>query len=199
MLIIKLLILFVISYLLGAIPTAYLITKIVIKKDIRTLGSGNVGATNVYRSVGKFSAILTLIIDILKGYFAVKLAFYLLPDSLVLAIFFGIVAILAHSYSVFLNWKGGKSVATSLGVFIALAGPAMFITVIIFIATLGLFGYISVASIISAIFLPISIYSLEYNHIIFYTSIIASLFIIYRHKENIKRLIAGTEQKITQK
>jgi len=138
MLVFKIIMLLIISYLLGAIPSAYLITKIALKKDIRELGSGNVGATNVYRNVGKISAILTLLIDILKGFFAVKLSMYLFPESLLWAIFFGIVAILGHSYSVFLKWKGGKSVATSLGVFFALVAPAMFFTIIIFISVFAI-------------------------------------------------------------
>ena len=191
----KLILLIIAAYFLGAIPTAYIITKLVLKKDIRKLGSCNVGATNVYRSVGKFYGILTLIIDIIKGFVAAKLAMHFIPDNILFQLLISVTAIIGHGYSIFMKGKGGKSVATTLGVFIALAYPAIFFTLIIFIATVGLFGYISVGSIASAIFLPIAIKVLEYDKAILIFSIILGIYIIYKHKTNIIRLIKGTENK----
>ncbi len=184
------------AYCLGSLPTGYLITKLWIKKDIRELGSKNTGATNVYRNVGKLPALLTLIVDILKGFFSVKLAIFLFPNLDFFHVVIGVLAILGHSYSVFLKFKGGKSVATMIGVFLALATPAMFISIILFFCILGLFGYVSLSSILASIFLPILIKFLGYNYYIFFASVLASIFVIYRHRENIKRLINGTENKI---
>jgi acyl phosphate:glycerol-3-phosphate acyltransferase len=193
---IKLIIMIILSYFLGAISFSYLITKIYLKKDIRELGSKNAGATNVFRSVGKIPGILTLILDILKGFFVVKISYIFFPNSLIHAIIFGCITIISHSFSIFLNFKGGKSVATTLGVFCGIAPLAIFIALIIFIACLGFFGFVSLSSIIAAFCLPFIIYSLKYNSIILIMAIFIAIFVIYRHKSNIKRLYDGTEKKI---
>lgn len=193
--ILKIVLLILFAYLFGSIPFGYLLTRLFYKKDIRTVGSFNIGATNVYRSVGKTAGIITLLLDMLKGYFIVMLGIYFVPNILLFHIIIGIIVILGHSYSIFLNFAGGKSVATTLGVFCALSFPAMFITLVVFIATLGLFGYISLASIVGVLSLPIIMYSLKYDFLLIWVSLLLALFIVYRHKENIKRLINKTENK----
>ncbi|MDR0676348.1 MAG: glycerol-3-phosphate 1-O-acyltransferase PlsY [Elusimicrobiota bacterium] len=194
--VIKFLVFLFFVYILGAIPFSYIITKIHLNKDITELGSKNAGATNVFRNVGKIPAIFTLILDILKGYLTVKISYWLFPNNLLFAIISGAIVIFAHSFSIFLKFKGGKSVATSLGVFWGLAPLAVFISIIIFISSLGFFGIVSLGSIAATLFLPIIIYSLNYDKAIFIMSILIAIFIIYRHKENIKKLINGTEKKI---
>lgn len=195
MVILKILFLCVFSYIIGSISFAYIITKLFTKKDIRTLGSHNSGATNVIRTIGIFPGLLVLFLDILKGFTVIKISsIFIENDTLLLII--GFFCILGHSYSIFLNFNGGKSVATSIGILLALFPLAMIITIIIFLACIGFFGIVSISSIISSLSFPIIIYSLEYNIIYTLISIFIAMFIVFRHSSNIKRLINGTEQKI---
>ncbi|MCP4482504.1 MAG: glycerol-3-phosphate 1-O-acyltransferase PlsY [bacterium] len=191
----KLILLLIIAYFLGAIPFAYLITKMVKGEDIRNIGSGNVGATNVFRGVGKGYGILTLLMDAFKGYLAVKLAIYFLPEHIMGQLYVAIMVIIGHGFSVFLKGKGGKSVATTLGVFIALAFPVVFFTFIVFISVVALFGYISVGSIVGSIFLPLALWTMKYDQPIIIFAAILCGYIIYKHKPNISRLIQGEEDK----
>ncbi len=194
---------FIISYILGSIPTSYLMGKIIKKIDIREFGSGNVGATNALRVLGTKFGIITLIIDIGKGILAVFLGKLIVsdPTNLVL-IAFGLFAILGHIFTIFLKFKGGKGVATAAGVFIALTPQAIGIALLAFIITVSISKYVSLGSIIGALVLfGMELYlnitnSFQNLELLIFISIITS-FIIIRHKSNIKRIIAGNENKIS--
>jgi acyl phosphate:glycerol-3-phosphate acyltransferase len=191
------------SYLLGSIPTAYIAGKILKGIDIREHGSGNVGATNVFRVLGKKPGVVVLIIDILKGVVAVAVIGKLLglvniPDYILLAI----AVVCGHNWTVFLQFKGGKGIATSLGVLIGLViqfpelGSVLLFTLLLWIALFLTFAYVSLASIVAALGLPILMF-LTHQHIHWTVlGVIFSIFVIIRHKPNIKRLLSGQEQKV---
>lgn len=193
----------IISYLLGSIPSAYIISKIFMKIDIRKHGSGNVGATNVFRVLGKLPGILVLVLDITKGVLATTLIadFLGLPENIYRALF-GLLAAVGHIWTVFLKFKGGKGVATSLGVLFGLAinvvglmWPlvlAMASWLVIFILS----GFVSVASILTVLLVPI--YMLFFNQPIEIVSlgIILCVIIVYKHSPNIKRLSEGIEPRV---
>ena len=177
--------------------------KIVRKIDIRQYGSGNVGATNALRVLGTKIGIITLIIDIGKGILAVVIGKILVTEpSNLLLIGFGLFAILGHIFTIFLKFKGGKGVATSAGVFIALIPVPVAITLVVFVVTVWLSKYVSLGSIIGALTLfLVELYINIQNdfsdlEILIFVFVIA-LFIIIRHKSNIKRIIAGNENRIS--
>ncbi|MEJ6950592.1 glycerol-3-phosphate 1-O-acyltransferase PlsY [Natronospora cellulosivora (SeqCode)] len=186
------------SYLIGSIPFAYLVTRLTTGKDVRSVGSGNVGATNAARAMGFKFGLLVGILDILKGVLAVVIARYLLAteatDSLFLLASF--LVIIGHNWSIFLKFSGGKGVATSFGVIVTLY-PFIFLFLLVIWVLFVLFTrYVSVASIISALSVPILVYLYmgDINNLIF-TLVLASLIII-RHSANIKRLFQGNENKM---
>jgi len=182
------------AYLCGAIPFAYILTKIFAGVDIRTIGSGNPGTTNVFRAAGKKVGIVVFILDISKGFIPVFFASYIDP-SFIFAFIIAVCAMCGHIYTVFLKFKGGKGVATGLGVFLALTPIPTTIAFIVFILVFLLSGYVSLGSISASIILPIAAYFFNYNcEFIIFASIIA-IVIIYKHKSNIKRLISGSENK----
>ncbi len=195
------------GYLIGSFPTAYLLGKIIRGIDIREHGSGNVGATNVLRVLGKKWGIIALLADIFKGALAVLTAIlFLSPNSspyyswILLAA--GIAAILGHLFPVWLKFKGGKGVAVGAGIFFVLTPLEMSICFIVFILILVLTRYVSLASMITALTLPVLIYlnlSGDAWSIIqpfFIVSLIIALLIVVMHGKNLQRLIAGTENKI---
>lgn len=181
------------AYLLGSVPTGLLLGR-AMGVDIREAGSGNIGATNVYRTVGKKLGILTLIGDCLKGLIPVLVAKWLgLPEMWVAAI--GLAAFLGHVYTVFLGFKGGKGVATALGVFLGTSPLSVLIAVVIFAGVLYKWRYVSAASIAAAAFIPLIVrFTAATNEMILMSIAIAGIVII-RHRENISRLVAGTENK----
>jgi len=187
-------ILMLICYLLGSIPTAYIIGKIN-NIDIRMFGSGNVGATNVYRILGKKWGILTFSIDFLKGlipiYIFIKNNYE--PYIVILA---GIFIVLGHIFTPFLNFKGGKGVATSTGIFMAITPKTLIISLIVFAIIVSISRYVSLATLIATlVFMISSIFSkiaLEFKYMI----VIVSIIIYLTHLSNIKRLINGKELKI---
>jgi glycerol-3-phosphate acyltransferase PlsY len=187
------------SYFLGAIPTGYLIVKALKKTDIRKVGSGNIGATNVKRVLGMKWFLIVLALDALKGFIPVTAASMIFGEKYAfMPVAAGLAAILGHTFTVFLNWKGGKGVATSLGVFLALAPLSVLTSVVVFVMLLMFFGYISLGSIVAAGMLPAFVYIYGEGGFFNLTLLLAlggAAFIIYKHKENIKRLLKGTESK----
>ena len=148
-----------IAYLLGSIPFGYILVRIFRKEDIRATGSGNIGATNVARSGGKGLGILTLLLDLLKAFAAVKLAQHFAPGTpgfpSDLAVAAGIAAVLGHVFPIWLGFKGGKGVASALGVFIALAPLAALCSLGVFIIIFAITRYVSLASILAAVMMPV--------------------------------------------
>jgi len=182
-------------YLIGSIPTAYLVVKKIKGIDIRTVGSGNVGASNAARVLGKWGFIGVLFADAMKGFLPVMLLKVLYgEDTLVLA---GAVAlVVGHSFTCFLKFKGGKGVATGLGIFLALAPFQLLIAAVIFGVMLAVFRMISLGSITAAAFLAAMVwFGTEWQYLRYMTLIIAVL-VIWLHRGNIARIVRGEERKI---
>ena len=179
------------SYLLGSIPTGYIIGALA-GIDIRKVGSGNVGATNVARTVGKTKGLLTLTADVAKGFIPVFVALrFGLSNTAVASV--GVAAFLGHLYPVFLKFQGGKGVATALGVLLALAPMATLVLVAVFGVVVFFSRIASVSSIAAAVAAPITLWSFSYPPTIVAVSVFLAVMIIFRHRENIRRLLAGTE------
>lgn len=181
------------AYLIGSIPTGLLLGK-AYGIDVRNEGSGNIGATNLYRTVGRRIGIITLIGDCLKGLLPVVLVkLSSLPPEF--AAWVGLAAFCGHVFSVFLKFKGGKGVATALGVFLALAPLAVAIAIGLFAVLMLLWRYVSLGSIAAAAAMPLAVYLLGGSKTVSVVTALIAVIVIIRHIENIKRLISGTENK----
>ena len=182
----------VFGYLLGSIPFGLLITRAAGLGDVRKIGSGNIGATNVLRTGNKGLAAATLLLDALKGTAAALIAGHFAPDLGLLA---GFGAFLGHLFPVWLGFKGGKGVATYLGVLLGLAWQGMLVFAVVWLATAFLFRYSSLAALAAAVVVPIALYFISTPQIagLF---VVMSLIVIAKHHANISRLVAGTEGKI---
>ena len=183
----------IIAYLLGAVPFGYIMVKRAHGTDIRSVGSGNIGATNVYRK-SRGAGIATLILDGAKGYAAVLVAAWLTDDIRWQAMA-AVAAILGHMFTVFLSFKGGKGVATACGAYLALSPLAVGLTLVIFIAVAALFRYVSLASVVAAMAFPLMVYLRGEPNEILVTAIIGAVLIVAKHHKNIHRLLSGTENK----
>jgi len=184
------------GFLLGSIPTGKIIAG-GMGIDLQKTGSGNIGATNVFRSAGKLPALFTLIGDMAKGSVAVLLARYFEVGYWYEGMI-GIIAVLGHNYSLFLRFKGGKGVATSLGVLLVYAPLTGLVTVVIWLLTVLITRISSLGAIISFCTLPLSIYLLDVKEKL-PISFIMSIILLMRHKDNIYRLFRGTEPKVDRK
>lgn len=182
-------------YLIAAIPTGVLLARLMGGEDVRQKGSGNIGATNVYRVAGKLAGVLTLVGDTLKGFLPL-LAFktWLEPTPTQLGIA-SAVAILGHCYPVYLKFKGGKGVATALGIFLVLSPKAVFFALIVFILTVATTRYISLGSVLAALSAPLVILLLNHPQPIFLATLFIAALVIWRHNSNIRRLLDGTENR----
>ncbi|MBQ7908535.1 MAG: glycerol-3-phosphate 1-O-acyltransferase PlsY [Elusimicrobiaceae bacterium] len=191
---IKVLLLALFSYLLGAVPTGYLIARKAMGIDIRQHGSGNPGAANVYRTVGKWAGITTFLIDGLKGFIPVSLALHVFPGEYWQAILCGTIAILGHMWTIYLKFRGGKGVATSAGVFAALLPIPTALAFASFVICVALWGRISIGSIMACLVLPITSFFIG-NHSMSVNVMATAigLLVIYKHVPNIKRLLAKKE------
>lgn len=184
----------IIAYLLGSIPNAYLIGKHFFGIDVRTLGSGNVGTTNALRNFGKKAGILTLVLDVLKGYLAVLIGQKLAGDAGVYISFLFVV--LGHMYSIFLNFKSGKGVATSTGALLFIDYKFTLALIAIFILVVLISRMVSLGSILGAASAMVLGYFFFGLGPLFYVTIIVCLLIIYKHKSNIERISQGKESKL---
>lgn len=186
-------------YVLGSIPFGYIVGKLFKKIDIRELGSGNIGATNVFRILGPSLASLVLIGDIGKGIFSIYLAQYLNINNLLILTIAGLAVICGHNWSLFLRFKGGKGIATTFGVVFALNPTISILALIIWGVVLVTTRYVSLSSIFAviSIFIFTILFKQPYEYIIF--SAIILILGIFKHKENIKRLRSGKERKIGEK
>lgn len=194
------------AYLLGSVPTGFLVAK-ARRVDIRTVGSGNIGATNVFRILGKPAGIFVLVVDGLKGYVACAgacdLWFALLRGMGVplgeaegYRLLAGVAAVLGHNYTCWLYFKGGKGIATSAGVYVALAPLAVLVALAVWLLALGLTRYVSVASIGAAIALPTMVWLTKDSLALGLVTTALGILAITKHRTNIQRLLKGTENRI---
>lgn len=199
-----------VSYLLGSIPSGYIAGRVA-KIDVRDHGSGNIGATNVLRTLGKKYGYAVFLCDVLKGFAAVRLAVFLAEHFEFarsrldwFAILAAILCVLGHTFPVWLGFKGGKGVATSAGVMMGLAPAATFVAVLVWLIVFEITRYVSVASVVGAIALPAAIgvlLRLHWAHSlpIFYSAIALAIVVCWRHRSNFARLVRGSEQRFTRR
>jgi glycerol-3-phosphate acyltransferase PlsY len=196
----------VLSYVLGSIPTAIWYGNTYHSVDIRLHGSGNAGATNTFRVLGKKAGCIVLFVDALKGFLATSLAsvlFYLdmvdLQTAVTLKIFFGFLAIIGHLLPVFCNFKGGKGVATTLGMVLALHPEAALASILIFLVVFGISHYVSLGSMVASLLFPIllslGVFGAVEPAIIYFGFFIAAL-VVFTHRMNIVRIFLGTENRM---
>jgi glycerol-3-phosphate acyltransferase PlsY len=191
----------VIAYLIGSIPFGLLVVKAVGGPDIRGVGSGNIGAANVARNAGKFAGILTLLLDAGKGYAAVWLAGYFTHGNMRWMMIAAVCAVVGHMFPIWLGFKGGKGVATGLGVFLPICWQAVAAGIVLWLAVVIFWRYSSLGSISAAVALPIFVYLLyapghappEYVTL---GTVVISLLVLIKHRPNIARLIAGEETRL---
>jgi len=183
-----------VGYLLGSIPFGYLLVRIFRGADVRTTGSGNIGATNVART-SPVLGILTLMLDLLKGLAAVWIALTFFPETRVVAFIAAFAAICGHVFPVWLRFRGGKGVATGLGSFLLLTPKAILVAIGVFLLLAVAFRYVSVASVLAAASLPLLAFSFRevVNPTEFIFVFLGSLLIVVKHHQNISRLLSGVE------
>ncbi len=191
------LLLLVVGYVVGSIPFGLLIGRMA-GVDVRLKGSKNIGATNVNRVAGVKFGVLTLICDVLKGSLPMLLTSLLLPEEygdreLVIALT-GVMSVLGHMFSCFLGFKGGKGVATGLGVFLVLSPPAVGISIAVFLVAVLVSGFVSLGSVLASGLLPIWLWILGAPRVVIGAAFLVALLIILKHHENIRRLLNGKEK-----
>lgn len=184
----------VLVYLVGAVPMGYLVAR-VLRVDIRAHGSGNIGATNVLRTLGKGPAVLTLLLDAAKGYTGVWIALALGPEP-----WWGsvgaLLAVVGNCWSIFLGFRGGKGMATGLGAFLRLIPLAVLPAILVWVAVAATLRYISLASVTAALCVPIGAALLRYHWSEALAALAVALIIALRHRDNVARLLSGTERKL---
>ena len=193
----QVLVAWVLCYVVGSIPTAYLLGKLVKGVDIRTVGSGNVGATNALRTIGVWAGIVVFLLDALKGVVAVRvLPQWLLGKvSLATALACGLMAVIGHDFPCVLRFRGGKGVATTIGVLVGSAWPVAGLVVATWVLIFALTRYVSIGSMAAAVAIPLS--QLVFRHPLTATGVggALALLIIIQHRANLKRLLMGTEHR----
>ncbi len=185
----------IIIYLIAAIPTGVILSRLMGSEDVRLKGSGNIGATNVYRVAGKLAGILTLAGDIMKGFLpllACKTWLAPTPTQLGVA---SAVAIIGHCYPVYLKFKGGKGVATAVGIFLVLSPQAVLVALAVFVLTVVTTRYISLGSVLAAMSAPLLILMLNHPQPIFLATLFIAMLVVWRHRTNIHRLMHGSEDR----
>jgi len=184
----------VVAYLIGGIPFGYLLVRWKTGEDVRAMGSGNIGATNVLRTTGRGIGAATLVLDIAKGFFAVWLAGRLSGASPVWMSLAALAVMAGHAYPVFLKFEGGKAVASFVGAFLYLTPVPMAAVLVLFVIVVAATRHISMGSIVAAGGLWLAVWLIEHPPVIeIFAALIAGAFIVYRHQANIGRLRAGTE------
>jgi glycerol-3-phosphate acyltransferase PlsY len=186
------------GYLLGSIPSGYLLVYLHSGRDVRFLGSGNIGATNVARTAGWVPGVATLIFDVGKGFGAVWLAGHFSGESIRFMTYAGLAAILGHLFPLWLRFSGGKGVATATGAFLGISWQAVVVAGAVFLIVVLFWRYVSLASVSAAAALPLLVYVLYApGHappaVVSASTLLASVLVIVKHQENLKRLVAGKE------
>jgi acyl phosphate:glycerol-3-phosphate acyltransferase len=183
------------AYLLGAIPTGVILTRLAGIGDVRQAGSGNIGATNVYRVAGRGLGLLTLLGDALKGVIPLLLVIHLLQPHPWQIGAVAVAAFLGHCFPVYLGFKGGKGVATALGIFLVLSPLSVLVALIVFALLLWKWRYVSLGSVAAALLIPFLVLLFEASWPLFVATLAISALVILRHRANIERLLAGTENR----
>ncbi len=186
------------AYLIGAIPVGYVVARFRGGVDIRAAGSGNIGATNVLRTLGKGPAIATLLGDIVKGFAAVSVARAADPSP-AWAAAGAVLAIVGNCWPVFLRFRGGKGVATGFGAFLALAPWATAPAALVWVLVVATFRYVSLGSVMAVLCLPLGVAALGYPRAFAAAAVATAIIIIYRHRENVARLFKGSEPRLGQR
>jgi glycerol-3-phosphate acyltransferase PlsY len=182
------------AYLIGSIPFGYLLVKLRSGGDVRTMGSGNIGATNVLRTTGLILGALTLLLDIAKGAAAVWLADRLTHGSTLWMSAAALAVMAGHAFPIFLRGRGGKAVASFVGAFLYLTPIPLLCTLLVFTAVVAVTRYISMGSIVAAGCFPLAVFLIQHASApVMMAAIIAAIFIIFRHRANIERIRAGNE------
>lgn len=189
---------FLFSYLLGSVPSGYILFWLKEKKDIRTLGSTNIGATNILRVTGWRLALPVAVFDVFKGALPVFLAAKLFPDHRT-AIITGFFAVLGHCFPLYIKFKGGKGVATTIGVYSILAFKPLLCIIAVFIVVIALTRYVSLGSLMASLSFPLFAFVFKEETAILYLGICIFILIAYRHRENIERLLNGKERQLGEK
>ena len=186
------------SYLVGSIPTGYLMVRLAGRKDVRHFGSGSTGATNVLRLKGWKAALPVAVIDIAKGALPVALAARWFADP-VFAALCGLLAVVGHCYPFSIGFRGGKGVATALGVFAAVAWAPCLGSLALFLIVVGLTRYVSLGSMAAALAFPLIVFAAGGPRPVAAVALAIALLIVFRHRGNIGRLLNGTERKLGEK
>lgn len=192
------------SYLLGSIPASYLVVRALKGIDLRTVGSGNLGATNTFRAVGWKGGVFVLAIDVAKGFVAAAFVSRLVEGSLsaeTARVFCGVLAILGHMFSPFVRFRGGKGIATAAGAYVAIAPLPCLVATGVFSLAFGLTRIVSVGSMAGALSLPLAVWLVgawkgSFDSAVFLFSLAISLVILLKHRSNIRRLRAGEEKRL---
>lgn len=188
----------VIAYLIGGIPFGYVLVRVTTGKDVRSSGSGNIGATNVLRTTGRAAGVATLLLDIAKGFFAVWLAARMTGDDPFWMSLAALAVMAGHAFPLFLKFQGGKAVASFIGAFLYLTPLPLAAVLVLFVIAVAATKAISAGSIIAAGTFPLGVWLILHPPApVLIASLIAATFIVYRHKSNIERLRAGTENRFT--
>jgi glycerol-3-phosphate acyltransferase PlsY len=183
-----------IAYIVGSIPFGYLLVKLTSGKDVREQGSGNIGATNVLRTTGRGVAVATLLLDVAKGYVAVWLAAKLTSDDPTWMSLAALAVMAGHAFPVFLKFQGGKAVASFIGAFYYLTPVPLAAVLLVFVVVVAATRHISAGSILAAAAFPLGVWLILHPPAsVLLAALVAGAFIVYRHKENLARLHAGTE------
>ena len=196
----------ILSYLLGSVPFSIIAGKLLKSIDVREYGSGNAGATNTFRVLGKKAGIPVLLLDVLKGYLAVNLVWYTsyVPSTEIyinLQLTFGIAAVLGHVFPIYVGFRGGKGVATLLGFMLAVFPEAALISIAVFVLTLLFSKYVSLSSIFAGLFFPFGVYYLSETLVptMMIFAVFVPILLIATHQRNIERLVRGDENKVSLK
>ena len=185
----------IVIYLIAAVPTGIVLAKVMGYEDVRDKGSGNIGATNVYRVAGKLAGVLTLAGDILKGFLPLLACkTWLAPTPAQLGIA-SAMAIVGHCYPVYLKFRGGKGIATALGIFLVISPTAVLGAAIVFGITVAITRFISLGSVLAAMSAPLLVLMLNQPQPIFLATLFIAALIVWRHRSNIKRLMDGSEDR----
>lgn len=184
------------SYLLGAVPTGYLLVRLKERKDVRGLGSGSTGATNVLRQAGLLAAVPVVVLDVLKGFVPAYVAQRLFGDPRI-ALAAAALAVLGHCYPVYIGFRGGKGVATSFGAFLAFSLPATLVSLAVFVIVIVFTRYVSLGSLLAVFSFPVWSLVFLRGTLVFYGTAALALIVVVRHGGNIERLITRRERRIS--